>query len=137
MATPVGGLWAYTYKALHDAAYDLPEDFFERVEAGIDPETRTRVLEGFHMGQRITRVRSVSRLALLIGALLVVAAFVAGLIMPALYVDGIVLAGAVLVAAFGLYAYAYVLFLIHRTEVHSFLAFVRAARDSSLGRDLA
>ena len=107
------------------------------MEAGVDPETRTRVLAGFHVGQRITQIRGLSRLTLILGALLVVGAFVTGLAMPVLYIDVMVVAAAVFLMAFALYAYAYVLYGIHRQEVHGFLAFVRAARDSSLGRDLA
>lgn len=138
MATGAPGLFfASMIKAFHDAAYDLPEDFFERVEDGVDPETRARLVAGFQAGARMTQIRTWAWLLLVFGLLTVFAAYFAGGVAALLYLALLTTGGAWIVASILLYVYAYTVFLAHRQDVHTFLAFVHAARDSSLGRDLA
>lgn len=88
---------------------------------------------GFRTGQRMTQVRTWAWLALVLGALLLVVSVLIPIGGPLV----LLLSAAWFLAGAVLYAYAYALFVTHRQEVHSFLAFVRAARGSSLGRDLS
>lgn len=124
-------------KAFYDTVYDLPEDFFQGIEQGVDSETRQALKAGFEAGQEITRLRTWAWLALVVG----LACFLIG-IGAELLVSGIfpwLLALAVLWFAVSLVVYlvATSTFVAHRQGLHRFLAFVRAERGSSLARGLS
>ena len=137
MGGPPGLAFAEMMKSFHQAAYDLPEDYFERVETGLDPETRTRLGAGFRAGQRVTRIRSWGWAAVVLGLLLLVASFAAAAFVSWMFV--IVLGVAVVWMLLGilLYLSAFIVYAAHWKEIRGFAAFVKASRTSSLGRDLA
>lgn len=137
MGGPPGLVFAEMMKSFHEAAYELPEDYFERVESGLDADARSRLEAGFRSGQRVTRIRSWGWAAVVLGLFLLIGSFATAAFFPDAFL--VVLAAALLALAAGilLYAYAVFVYAAHRKEIHGFVAFVHASRTSSLGRDLA
>ncbi len=124
-------------RALHDVVYDLPEDFFQRIESGVDEDTRKALRAGIEAGREITRLRNWAWVALVVGLACFIIGIATDIVVSGVFVWFLGLAALSFVVALVVYLSAASSYLAHRQDLHRFLAFVRAERGSSLGRDLS
>lgn len=140
MVSPPGMLGPLMYRAFRAAAYDLPEDFIQRVSPGLDTEARAsleRGLDALRMYRRIDRLM-LSLLAA--GALFFLAG--AGIVLGLRMTEA--LGGILIYGTFAMWLGAIlcllalvVLSLAYRPDLRRVMAFYRALQGSSLARDLA
>ncbi len=132
--SPAGLFWWYV--AINSLARELPDDFLDPASPDIDETRRERLLKGAAATRKMAHWRAIMWTGLISAVLFLLPMLLLRALLPGLELWPLVLWVSLwAIAVFGLVASGCV-YLLHRTEVRDLLAFVRAYKGSSLGRDL-
>lgn len=137
MGGPPGLGFVYMLRAIHDAARDAPEDFIDRVAPGLDDASKANLKRGVDAAHELDLWRTWAFRMFIVGLFVILAAFFAAAWTPELGVWFLGLGLAWWGAGLVCLVVSFAVYVQYRHDLHRLMAFVRAARGSSIGRDLA